>query len=1204
MRSEAVPDLPEITSENFVSGPSRFTSLFTSAVSLLLGVMVVSVLVFQEERLSSDSVFVEFLNAFLLLPSFLEPIRYNSDRGVFEVGADAAESLSAQITALLSELKEKSTDPMWFPNKPLVDNSYIVSCLDQAQAMQWIRRERLPYFLQSDCYFEYRLASCLCQLASTKQKLFREESSCSPSATSPKHECATSLNMGHSDTRNDCSSPHIEHPTIISRPVEATKGKTKITQNLDVVEFEVSLPGQHLTQPGREQSPSCSPELSDQILDPTPVQMDIAEIQKEMEEERKICWELCQDAGQDPDQNQCPHLPSSKCKCAARKQCEIFPVSDKNAQTDLHTTACPHYATGGNCTLSLDPLTKPTPQASASTALSGLIQTPADMEDTAESKANTSVHGSRQVFLDFKSFLLGRPGEKILNLWMDMERLKTLHNLETRNRSVLRHLVWMKNQYLRSSSPTALSMEFLSRLDLTSPPCWTEDRLRLIQPNVTEVLLLYWGQRFIMSHLHTERRSTKFLWICWDCQLSLLGLDSCPRHPSPLLLHSACCFPSEASSAVRGIQITMGGSHCSEMERMVQALYVEPKAGFFFTHFCQNSGNQLWMNAAQFYRELQEYRQLFYQPTLDPYRVRHKAQLIYATYVCSAAGRNVGLGEQCRQHIFTHLIPPFEDLFDEAEEHILYLLLEPWTILTHQDMSTFHKVAVWEEERFVEPDLYKTLQSLYTQAQYRKQQCAQERRPPPPPPAKGAKDPDPWAQVPHQFRRYRLGTLLRNRMELQHFLAFLEENFASMDLLCWLDIEQLKRTPNDAAGWGEKCRNIRTQYLSRKYLFGPSSPANKQQQTELLRLAGGWARLQCEPLSMSVLSEGQSLVRSRIERKWLPLFLSTEEFFKRQKLQTDLEDVVEDQLFLRYKKKRQVWKQVNGGLMNSSQEVLALRRALLNPITCLHFRLFLSMRGELLENDLLFWLEVQRYKDLCHSHCDEATVQQKVSTIISCFIDSCIPPRVQIHLPPEQAQLILQNKNMLGPYIFREAQMCVFSELLKHWQAFVEFRSNMCEEQVVSELKKRRSAERERRMRRERDQQDDGTPVVLQGERGSVIEGLMEEASMYGGGEEDEETEEYERVNAAGQQLSWSYSKYLAALEREEILIRTQALQEEGADLSSVHSVRSKALTRCQPSSGKNALSPSRTHTPQRAPQHHSQGTESKQCDQQACDDT
>ena len=34
------------------------------------------------------------------------------------------------------------------------------------------------------------------------------------------------------------------------------------------------------------------------------------------------------------------------------------------------------------------------------------------------------------------------------------------------------------------------------------------------------------------------------------------------------------------------------------------------------------------------------------------------------------------------------------------------------------------QVAVWEEERFVEPDLYKTLQSLYTQTQYRQQQVS------------------------------------------------------------------------------------------------------------------------------------------------------------------------------------------------------------------------------------------------------------------------------------------------------------------------------------------------------------------------------------------------------------------------------------------------------------------------------------------------
>ncbi|KAI4898135.1 hypothetical protein NFI96_015399, partial [Prochilodus magdalenae] len=909
MRSEAVPDLPEITSDNFVSSPSASPQLPLLRLHFCSGYGL-CVLLFQEERLCSDSVLADFLNEFLLLPSFLEPIRYNKDRGVFEVGIDTGKSLSAQITALLSELKEKSADPTWFPAKPLVDNSYIVSCLDQVQAMQWIRRKRLPFFLQSDCYIEYRLASCLCQLIRPKEKLSREESSYSTSASSLHHEFATSLNTGHSDTSGDCSSPHTEHPAISSRRnKEATKGKTKTIQiqtNFPSYSEDVDVEVGHLIQLCKEQSPSPPPGLNGHILDTTPstVQSNIAAMHKDLEEDKEMGHELDQDTDWDLEQDTCPEL-------------------------DQATTNMGAY----------------------------------------------------------------------------------LSPVQTEYRSVLRYLAWMKNQYLLSSSSTALSVEFLSRLDLISPSCWTEDRLCLIQPHLTEVLLLYWGHRF-MSHLHTERRSTTFLWPCWDCQMSLPGLDSCPRHPSPLILNSVSYLPHTPSAA---------GSQCSESERMVQALCVESRAGFFFTHFCKNSGNQLWANAAQLYRELHEYHQLFYQPTLDPYRIQHKAQLLYATYVCSAAGSSVGVEEQCRQDIFTHLIPPYEELFDEAEEHILSLLLEPWTTLTHQDMRTFHKVAVWEEERFVEPDLYKTLQSLYTQAEHRQQQCAQERRPPPPP-GMGAKQPDPWAQVPLQFRRHRLGTLLRNRLELQHFLAFLEENFASMDLLCWLDIEQLKRTPNDAAVWEEKCRNIRTQYLNRKYLFGPSSPANKQQQTELLRLAGGWAHLQYKPLSMSMLSEVQSLVKSRIERKWLPLFLSSEDFITRQKLQAELGDVVEDQLFLRYRKKRQVWKQVNGGLMSSSQEVLALRRALLNPITRLHFRLFLSVRGELLENDVLFWLEVQRYKELCHSHCDEAVVQQKVSTIISCFIDSCIPPSVQIHLPPEQALLILESRSTLGPYIFREAQ--------------------------------------------------------------------------------------------------------------------------------------------------------------------------------------
>lgn len=62
-------------------------------------------------------------------------------------------------------------------------------------------------------------------------------------------------------------------------------------------------------------------------------------------------------------------------------------------------------------------------------------------------------------------------------------------------------------------------------------------------------------------------------------------------------------------------------------------------------------------------------------------------------------------------------------------------------------------------------------------------------------------------------------------------------------------------------------------------------------------------------------------------------------------------------------------------------------------------------------------------QDLCHSHSDEATIQQKITTIITCFIHSSTPPTLQIDIPPEQAQHILENRQDLGPYIFREAQV-------------------------------------------------------------------------------------------------------------------------------------------------------------------------------------
>uniref|UniRef100_A0A8C1UYC8 RGS domain-containing protein n=1 Tax=Cyprinus carpio TaxID=7962 RepID=A0A8C1UYC8_CYPCA len=373
--------------------------------------------------------------------------------------------------------------------------------------------------------------------------------------------------------------------------------------------------------------------------------------------------------------------------------------------------------------------------------------------------------------------------------------------------------------------------------------------------------------------------------------------------------------------------------------------------------------------------------QLFCQNRFDPYRAQRMAQLLYASYLSSGAQMSVGLSEEDRRAVLLRLSPPFEDLFDRAEEHALRVLLEPWTLLSEKLRDAPHTVRV--------TITHSTL--LWTVKNFSREVTAAA-------PAEGSRAPGLWAKVPREFRGVRLDSLLRNRMELQHFLSFLEENSAS-----------------------EASRSL------------------------LLQMCGGWQRLQHESVSLSVLTELQSLLHSRLETRWLPLFLSNAQFITRQQQKVRKPPHDHPQHFS---------SSVSGGLMSSSQESVALRRALLNPVTRLQFQKFLSVRDDLLENDLLFWLEVQRYKDLCHSRCDDVTLQRKVSIIISCFISCSVPPALQIHVPPDAAQRVMSQQRALGPYVFRETQACVFEELLKHWPDFVALRSAVGEDELQRVLER------------------------------------------------------------------------------------------------------------------------------------------------------
>ncbi|KAK2179665.1 hypothetical protein NP493_479g02001 [Ridgeia piscesae] len=330
----------------------------------------------------------------------------------------------------------------------------------------------------------------------------------------------------------------------------------------------------------------------------------------------------------------------------------------------------------------------------------------------------------------------------------------------------------------------------------------------------------------------------------------------------------------------------------------------------------------------------------------------------------------------------------------------------------------------------------------------------------------------------------------------------------STDLNCWLDIESYRRTSYaEEKIRDEKARDIQTKYLNKKYFFGPNSPAGKITQAKVISMAGGWGKLLDATVPPATLLEAQKYVRHRLENKWLPLFLATSRFAERQRPETGLDNITEDLLIQKRKKSQALYKLLDSKWVSSSKDILTFRKALVNPVTSLQFRRFVSMKGDLLENDVLFWQEIQKYKELCHLHSDRTLIQQKTMVIISCFIDSPIPPGLQVDITPDMAERILERKMEATPYLFREAQLTVFRVLFTHWPDFGTFRSDLTKETVLPTVERNRQH------------------VLRQKHKATEVDEEEEDIGL-----------ELSDLDVKDSLVSWTYSQYIEALDKEEAL--------------------------------------------------------------------
>ncbi len=63
---------------------------------------------------------------------------------------------------------------------------------------------------------------------------------------------------------------------------------------------------------------------------------------------------------------------------------------------------------------------------------------------------------------------------------------------------------------------------------------------------------------------------------------------------------------------------------------------------------------------------------------------------------------------------------------------------------------------------------------------------------------------------------------------------FLNENYAAQDLMFWMEIEAFRGIPASQRHLRDvSAKHLRSKYFSRKYYFGPSSPASKEAQRQV-----------------------------------------------------------------------------------------------------------------------------------------------------------------------------------------------------------------------------------------------------------------------------------------------------------------------------------------------------------------------------------
>ncbi|XP_062519821.1 uncharacterized protein LOC134194858 [Corticium candelabrum] len=197
-----------------------------------------------------------------------------------------------------------------------------------------------------------------------------------------------------------------------------------------------------------------------------------------------------------------------------------------------------------------------------------------------------------------------------------------------------------------------------------------------------------------------------------------------------------------------------------------------------------------------------------------------------------------------------------------------------------------------------------------------------------------------------------------------------------------------------------------------------------------------------------------------VQAHFVPFIQSKfEEFLQSLVVQSDqtIESLPALQILLQKRKKN---KKISGRGIPTHELQDELSTILVNaegpwPHKLSSFRSYLKYFGPsdgypLSENNLSFWIEVQKLKDMFQGSADKVFVKRKANVVADCYLDCSNPPWLQVDLPADFAHRLLNNMRGSQPHhvakstprslnlqLLNEAQAQVLKELVPFWAGFV-----------------------------------------------------------------------------------------------------------------------------------------------------------------------